>query len=279
MAYGAWQPGAPLASWVESIWIQESPATGEPCEPTRLLPTGRADLVVSYGDPFVEVCDDGHERTCPRFALTGVSARASTLRATGRTGLVLVQFHPWAAAYFGSAKALTGLRVDAGAVVGDGRAREVIERVATAATTAGRARVVERFLLERLPKTEPDRRVVAAVQRLRHPRGPSVATLAGELGMSRRHFARVVSGELGVAPKTFARIQRLQAALRARRDSESWGDVAATCGYSDQAHLTKECVRLTGFTPTVIDRRVGRAPLQEHFNPGGRGGSRDTVYV
>jgi AraC-like DNA-binding protein len=78
-----------------------------------------------------------------------------------------------------------------------------------------------------------------------------VQHLAADLGWSRRHLTGRFGAEFGVTPKQLARVSRFQ---RARGDvlrsaGADLAETAARCGYSDQAHLTREWRALAGYTP------------------------------
>ena len=54
-----------------------------------------------------------------------------------------------------------------------------------------------------------------------------------------------------MAPKLYARVQRFQAVVgtvQALRDV-NWTDIAAACGYFDQAHFIHDFRAFSGFTP------------------------------
>jgi len=110
-----------------------------------------------------------------------------------------------------------------------------------------------------------DDRVPAAVAALeRAPRG--VGDLAGEAGLGARQLRRRFVAQVGYGPKTYARIVRLRRFLALARAGDGLAELAYAAGYADQAHLTRECRRLTGRTPAQLrgDRnvqdRAGAAP-------------------
>ena len=93
-------------------------------------------------------------------------------------------------------------------------------------------------------------RVIASGGRIR------ISSLADRLGWSRKHLAGRFSDAIGIGPKTLSRIVRFNRALGlSRQDKSDWADIAADCGYADQAHLVREFRDLAGETPTALQPR------------------------
>jgi AraC-like DNA-binding protein len=81
----------------------------------------------------------------------------------------------------------------------------------------------------------------------------TVGELAAEVGWSRRHLTERFHREFGLGPKELARVVRFEGSKR-RLQRGSYGslaDVAAACGYYDQAHLAREWKDLAGCPPSV----------------------------
>ncbi len=109
-------------------------------------------------------------------------------------------------------------------------------------------------------------RVAWAWSRLRSSAGTvPIGGLVDQLGVSRRHLAALFRREVGLTPKAAARVLRFERALGAFDDprAHSLADVAAGCGYYDQAHLNREFRTLAGCTPTeyLAARLPGGATL------------------
>ena len=95
----------------------------------------------------------------------------------------------------------------------------------------------------------PDRAVQAAALQLADPRR-RVERLAADLGLSERQLRRRCQATVGYGPKTLQRVLRLRRFLHS--DRADLGRAAFEAGYADQAHLTRECRRLTGLSPSGL---------------------------
>jgi AraC-like DNA-binding protein/quercetin dioxygenase-like cupin family protein len=73
--------------------------------------------------------------------------------------------------------------------------------------------------------------------------------LARRLGMSREHFHRLFRVAVGVTPAHYARLARIGRAKVLLREGRAAADVAAQCGFTDQAHFSRWFRRCFGVTP------------------------------
>lgn len=88
-----------------------------------------------------------------------------------------------------------------------------------------------------------------------------VEQLATELGLSRRRLGQLFEAQVGLPPKLYAelvRFERLTQAIKA--DLGSWSHLAATLGFADQAHLSREVRRFSGLTPTALRGLISGFP-------------------
>jgi AraC-like DNA-binding protein len=100
----------------------------------------------------------------------------------------------------------------------------------------------------------PDNLVVTAT-RLLASGETGVADLGPALAVSERQLRRRFDLSVGYGPKTLQRILRFRRVLRqlaAAPRSTHLGDLAVRVGYADQAHLTRETIRLAGLPPGVL---------------------------
>ena len=88
--------------------------------------------------------------------------------------------------------------------------------------------------------------------------GTPVAEMARRTGLSARQLHRRCLPLFGYGPRRLARVLRLGRALEAARQGTSLAQVAANCGYADQAHLSREVRALAGMTPAALLQELGR---------------------
>jgi AraC-like DNA-binding protein len=136
-------------------------------------------------------------------------------------------------------------------------------RLAHAPTPAEVFHVLLCFLRARrdAPRCRITTLLMSGVESMRHGTGqPRVAELAVRLGVTDRHFRRLMMEETGMSPRHFARIQRFHALLRSadRAPRPEWAALAFHHGYADQPHLIREVQDLAGVTPAqlLLERRA-----------------------
>jgi len=86
--------------------------------------------------------------------------------------------------------------------------------------------------------------------------GTTVAAMADRLGLGARQLHRRCLPVFGYGPRRLSRVVRLGRSLDAARAGAPLAQVAADCGYVDQAHLSREVRDLTGTTPSKLLREL-----------------------
>lgn len=242
---------------------------------TYEVPTGSLWLIVSFGDPLDVLPSPDGARPGGRFVSFAVGLQDS-MAVTEHAGWqhgVQVELTPLGArAILGVAPGdLANTCVELDDLLG-ADAERLAAGLAEAPDWATRLSLVADFLhaavdRSRVPALAPE--VARACRRLHESRGRvAIADVVREVGWSSRHLAARFREQIGLRPKTMARILRFQhaVALVAEPGDRSWADIAAVCGYYDQAHLIREFRALARRTPTEF--AVGRLPdLQSPAEP------------
>jgi len=204
-----------------------------------VLPDGCVDLVwCSEGPSFVAGPDLGPvEHAAAEITFVGVRL------VTGAAASVLGA----------DADALLDQRVDLDALWG-AAGSELAIRLDDSASNAVRREILANVVRRRLADADVDRAVMATARSLAVG-DERVPDLADRAGLSHRQLHRRFVRQVGYAPKQFARVARFRRFLAladAKRADRSLASLAAAAGYSDQAHLTRECRRLAGRTPREL---------------------------
>jgi AraC-like DNA-binding protein len=233
--YREWAPPAALRPAVSCLWTSVVPDG----EPTLVLPDGCTDLIWRQGaGVFVAGPDTGPWPAVlpPGTVLAGVRLRPG---AGGPVlGLPLAE--------------LLDQRVDLPDVRPD-----LAGQLPAGDLPPGRAlgRLID--ITAGLAAAGPPDPVVSHAARLLATSWDRTDELATELGMSGRQLRRRCLDAVGYGPKALHRILRFRRFV-SRIDAAGPGAdlalIAADAGYADQAHLTRESVRLAGLPPAALTR-------------------------
>jgi AraC-like DNA-binding protein len=137
----------------------------------------------------------------------------------------------------------------------------VERRVLAKDDSAGFAQLSQWLLSVRQPLSENARLAVMTVDRLRQrSEVTSVAEVCQLAGLSIRPLQRLFRDFVGVSPKWVIRRERLrEVALALEKGTErSLADLAASLGYADHAHLTRDFRQATGKLPSAFAKDVWR---------------------
>lgn len=138
-----------------------------------------------------------------------------------------------------------------------GRSADLLaERLAGLPDRAARLEVLQSWLVRRLGEVSrwhtPAAEVSHAWRELSRSHGQArVRDLAAAVGWSARHLGERFRREYGIPPKVAARLMRFERSHRMMRPGARIADIAAACGYADQAHLVREWRAFAGMAPTV----------------------------
>lgn len=221
-----------------------------------MLPTGELQLIVNLRENSLRFANGAGPgvSVCSGTLIQGMQSGTVVLDRLDQRDVAGVVLEP------GAGRVLLGTPLDAwtdthaeleSSLIGDDMPlRELLAGAGFGAPLFDRW---ERWLVARV-RRDVDRVVLATLQRMRHGQH-GVRSLASDAGLSERALRRRFRAEVGLAPKQMARVLRFQRALVGLRGSHSIADVALSCGYHDQAHLTHEFRALAELTPSDYRRR------------------------
>ena len=217
-------------------------------------------LIISFGTPFTIALGrqpDAADRQ-GSFA-AGLYAGTVYIESDGGAECVQVDFTPLGAfRFFGGAVVdLAARMIGIDDVLGSDGAR-LRERLGATSGWQRRFDIVEDFVTGRANHRLTPELEFAYRQLTRSGGGIRIATLADEIGWSRKHLVDRFRSEFGLAPKPLARMLRFHRACGLARTgtSSGWAGIAADTGFSDQAHMVREFTALAGEPPTAWARRL-----------------------
>jgi AraC-like DNA-binding protein len=237
-------PVPALAGVVRTVWIQR---TGNAAYVQRHLPTGGIEIHFPIGGR-------------PRLVgpLTGPAIEVIP----ARTAIVGVRFRPGAALPL---PAVLDDLVDQHLSLAElwrGSGDRLVEAMALAGTPERALGLVQAHLLREFrsgARTDP--LVDEAVRALMPWHPVTIDALANHLALSASQLRRRCLQAVGLSPKVLQRTLRFQGFLAlaqagapatGRRGPDGMAGLAIDVGYADQAHLSRECLRLTGLTPRQL---------------------------
>jgi AraC-like DNA-binding protein len=247
LTYRECRPPAALAGIVECFWRRER--WQPPDRDLGVLPDGRVDLICAAHGQVVVI---------------GPQTRSLGRPLAPQVAVVGVRFPPGIGpAVLGvPAHELADMHLSLDAI--DARpATSLLRDLALSEEPAEAPARIARAVARRVGSDRhwsPDPVVRRAAALLEHPK-TRVERVANELGLSERELQRRFRELVGYGPKTLQRVLRFQLLLEAlelgRERAGGLARIAATIGYSDQSHLTRETRELSGLTPGRLERVLG----------------------
>lgn len=266
MRYRELKPTPALQSFVECFWTLEGDGPVGPSPPERILPDGCVELILNFGDRFLQHTDNNNRELQPRHFLVGQMTGPILISPVGRVELLGIRFQPGGTHAFLdlAADEFTNRVVELGDLSSK-FGRELLRVCEIETTLARKIAAVERFLVAHLSKAKHGSHLLTLAATIIDYGGVvSVDRLATAAGISSRQLERRFLSEVGISPKLLARIVRFQQVFRAVDQSNpTWTEVALACGYYDQAHLIRDFKQFAQQTPTVL--LASQSVLTESF--------------
>lgn len=251
-------PAEPLRPYVAAYTGYRQ--RGVPPARHRGLPSPYLTLIFTLDEPLTIVAhpDPGQPPGEYGALLGGLHSVPALITHAGAQSGIQVALRPLGArALLGlPAGELAALDLPAEAVLG-GVCAELREKLRSAAGWPERFAVLDEILLRRAGDADVAPEVSWAWHELLREGGATrVSELAAGTGWSERHLTSRFRAEIGLAPKAAARVVRFDRARKLLVRKLTAGgdyllaDLAADCGYFDQAHLAREFRALAGCPPS-----------------------------
>lgn len=257
--YREYAPDKRLSPYVACYWTLDYAARGRE-QPHRILPDGCVDIIVDRLAPSREGAS----------FVAGLMTSFQVLTLTGVQSLFGIRM------FVEAAPAI--LRFPVSESVGQqlfledvwgSEGLELAETLLSADSVPLMIEAMERKLRERLAVEDaPGSALLRAGLQYMYSSGGSLsmAELAERLHFSERHVRRTFERELGVSPKELLGIVRFQSMLQrlCQGDFSNMAELAAACGYYDQAHFIKSFQRYYGLAPGQVVKAC--RPLPESIS-------------
>ena len=256
------RPAPPLTPFVERYVGYRM--VGFPAGVHRGLPSRHLTFIVSIGSD-IDVTRQPDLAQAPdryRCVVGGLQASPALIAHDGNEEGVAVELTPLGCrALLGMpARPIWNMSVELEDVVGS-VAAELWERLQPSEAWADRFDVCDNVLGQLVREESVPAALERSWQLLVRSRGAiSVSELAATVGYTRQHFTRRFVDEFGLTPKLAGRVVRFDKARRlveATPPFVSLAQIAAACGYYDQAHMNRDFVELAGCPPgQLLDDEV-----------------------
>lgn len=240
---------------------------------------GCPGLIMNLGEPFLLGFKPNRLKTIVGCQFFGSQTRnLLTHQNTRHTELIAVKFNPGLWTRFFNVRALeltdncTSLQHLWGKY-----GRQVEQRFFETKNVLKKLRLLDDIFTRRLSNEKTgDPKISAALNTIWCCKGQvRIQKLARGLDISRRSLERQFLDNVGLTPKRVCRITRFLGVFfsLSRIQNPDWAELAISSGYSDQAHLIRECKYFTGHSPraylknrSALEHAVmGTADTLSHF--------------
>lgn len=236
--YAEWPAQCSPRGSVACLWASRPTETSS----GRVLPDACIDIIWDGTSLFVAGPDTGPVPIIARDGQFFAGLRFLPGRAPGFLGV--------------PASELLDSRVPLADLWGKDPADRLSDRLASAASPAAAASILDHAVADRAPRTPPPDPLVDALVAMYATTPPAsdraVQFASRAMSVGERRLHRHCRAAVGYGPKMLERVLRFQRARRIARDTRSLALVAALAGYADQAHLTRESRCLAGTTPSDL---------------------------
>lgn len=243
-------PEPELENYIEHFWsVNERHKDLE----ERVMPIGTLELLY-IEKPYRQITETGDAREIKGWVLMGQRTKVMGIRSIDSIKVFGLRFKPWGLYNFINIP-LHEFKDDIISLseTSPALAKELDNAVEAIAGYGERCRNVQKVLLKRLSSNAALRMplILHTLRVIKVSNNFSVLEYAERAGISHKNLNKAFKNYTGLTIKEYHKIYRLQKALNVLAPGviPNWAELAASCGFYDQAHFIKDLKAFTGFTP------------------------------
>lgn len=253
------QPAIPLSHYVQLMWFATN--AGAASSRQRIYPDGAMALVIHLNQRSATYFVDDTAHTIRVPLLAGPYSRSFQFDPSQSTAVLAVLFRPGAMRLFFPITAHELHNRDiALRELSSAEADRLLNQLCSAVGEPARFQVMERYLMQKLKAAAPIPPAVryGVAQLSRVGVAPSVRKIQADTGLSHTRFIQLFREHVGLTPKLFYRVRRFSTLIQRIEKGlpVNWAELAADCGYFDQAHLIHDFRVFAGITPLAYTRTL-----------------------
>ncbi len=237
----------------------------------RVAGTAAVTVVIGFGDHELLV-DDAHGRRSLDGFVAGLPIEPMHIRSQ-KAQCIEVRLSPIQAySLLGIAPTDLGRGAVALEDLWGPRAWRLREQLASARAWDERFALTKSFLAQcDRPTRAPDPEVLTGWHRILSAHGQvKIGALAESVGWSNKRLWARFESQIGLTPKRAAMLVRFRHAVDGLLAGRPAGDVAADCGYADQAHLCRDISIFADRTPGVLKTHYLPTIAQHRYQAWGK---------
>lgn len=262
--YRSVEPSSELAPFIECYWTWR--VEPESTVLDDILPDVAPEFIVHLGAPPFVQAESGEWEQQQRAFLYCAAHKAVRLRIHEPMRLFAIRFRPWGVGAFSNASIIDMLDrpvppFESLNELGD----ELVAALESAGSDSIRVETTDKLLTSAL-LSQP--RFDSRLKKLLDAAGGgacSSARMAQKLSMSGRSFSRLWNDAVGIQPRKFVQLMRFHRALEMIDSGVKLKQVAADCGYSDQAHMARQIKAIAGVPASALRRRLGNVVYRDLY--------------
>ena len=257
MSLRIYRPTFPLSRYVEFMWRATRFGMATPSR-ERVYPNGTMALVIYLDRPTASFYIDGKLLKVQVPLLAGPYSRSFEFDPSQSTEVIGIAFRPGAGHVFFPVAAHELHNTDiALSELHPEEANRLLNDVCSQ-NNEEQFLALERYLNGKLADAAPTHPAVwHAVEQLSREGGVrSIRKIQTDTGLSHTRFIELFREHVGLTPKLFCRVRRFRTSLDRIEKSMivNWAELAADCGYFDQAHLIHDFRAFANMTPLEYRR-------------------------